>query len=111
MEYRIGDSLAEGVEVDELDPILAEPNDVHHKVGEGEGGGRDELLEEARDVPHDASPLRRYVCVVVAAVPLGHRDEATVPHERPGAQLNRRNFGLSFGLKNRLSFGLRFPTL
>ena len=28
-----------------------------------------------------------------------------------GAQFNRQNFGLSFGLKNHLSFGLRFPTL
>ena len=27
------------------------------------------------------------------------------------AQFNRKKFGLSFGLKNHLSFGLRFPTL
>ena len=29
----------------------------------------------------------------------------------PGRRFNRQNFGFSFGLKNRLSFGLRFPTL
>ena len=29
----------------------------------------------------------------------------------PGRPFNRNTFGLSFGLKNHLSFGLRFPTL
>ena len=29
----------------------------------------------------------------------------------PGRQFNKNNFGLSFGLENELSFGLRFPTL
>ena len=31
--------------------------------------------------------------------------------QHPGAQFNRKLFGLSFGLKNHLSFGLRFPTI
>ena len=82
-EHRIGDSLAEGVEVHELDPILAEPHYVHHKVGEGKGGGGEEFLEEARDVAHDARPLCRNVRVVVAPVPLGYCDEAAAPHEGP----------------------------
>ena len=33
------------------------------------------------------------------------------PHEATGWKFNRKRFGLSFSLKNHLSFGLRFPTL
>ena len=38
----------------------------------------------------------------------GARDQR---QRHPGRRINRQNFGLSFGLKNHLSFGLRFPEI
>ena len=55
--------------------------DLHPR--EGEGGGGDKLLEEARYDADDAAPLGRDVRIVVSPVALGHHDEAAVPHERP----------------------------
>ena len=45
------------------------------------------------------------------SVPVEYSAETRRGFVVPGAQFNRNNFGLSFGLKNHLSFGLRFPTL
>ena len=62
------------------------------------------------------------VCIVADGLPCGAVQRVVGVHRqpvqrgaleslRPGAQFNRNIFGLSFGLKNHLSFGSRFPTL
>ena len=40
-----------------------------------------------------------------------HVAAALPPPHQPGWQFNSKKFGLSFSLKNHLSFGLRFPKL
>ena len=49
--------------------------------------------------------------LALAAPPRLRRLAAAAVRVPAGAQLNGKQFDLSFGLKNHLSFGSRFPTL